>query len=104
MPYTLPQDFTLFIVLKEKNIDIWKKKLDWIAENGGMALMTTHPDYMNYDGRKIGAEEYSYRLYEDFLEYVKTTYKGLYWHVLAKDAAKHVRNRMKIYTHAMNGS
>ena len=39
LPYTLPQDFTLFVLMKEKNIDIWKKKLDWIVENGGMALL-----------------------------------------------------------------
>ena len=32
LPYTLPQDFLLFVLLQEKNIDIWKRKLDWIAE------------------------------------------------------------------------
>ena len=26
LPYTLPQDFTLFVLMKEKNIEIWKKK------------------------------------------------------------------------------
>ena len=50
LPYTLPQDFTLFILMKEKNIEIWKQKLDWIAEYGGMVLLNTHPDYMNFDG------------------------------------------------------
>jgi hypothetical protein len=30
----------------EKTISIWKKKLDWIVEKGGMALLITHPDYM----------------------------------------------------------
>ena len=39
LPYTLPQDFTLFVLMKERTIDIWKKKLDWIAEKGGMALI-----------------------------------------------------------------
>jgi hypothetical protein len=29
LPYTVPQDFTLFILMKEKNIDIWKK--NWIG-------------------------------------------------------------------------
>jgi hypothetical protein len=43
LPYTLPQDFTLFTVMREKDIDIWKKKLDWIVEKGGMALLITHP-------------------------------------------------------------
>ena len=46
LPYTLPQDFLLFILMQQKNIDIWKKKLDWIAEKGGMALFITHPDYI----------------------------------------------------------
>ena len=39
LPYTLPQDSTLFLVLREKTIEIWKRKLDWIAEHGGMALV-----------------------------------------------------------------
>ena len=34
----------LFILMREKNIDIWKQKLDWIAKHGGMALVNTHPD------------------------------------------------------------
>ena len=91
MPYTLPQDFTLFIILKEKNIDIWKRKLDWIAENGGMALMTTHPDYMSFNGQKLHLEEYSYHLYENFLEYVKSKYEGAYWHALPREVATFVR-------------
>ena len=87
MPYTLPQDFTLFIILKEKNTDIWKKKLDWIAENGGMALMTTHPDYMHFNGRRMSPEEYPCQLYENFLEYVKRTFEGSYWHALPRDVS-----------------
>ena len=39
LPYTLPQDFLLFVLLQEKNIDIWKKKLDWIVDHGGMACL-----------------------------------------------------------------
>src|SRR5947209_5148491 len=46
LPYTLVQDFTLFVALKEKSIDIWKKKLDWISSCAGMALLIVHPDYM----------------------------------------------------------
>lgn len=87
LPYTLSQDFTLFIILKEKNIDIWKQKLDWIVENGGMALFITHPDYMNFNGTKLNHEEYPSRYYEEFLEYIKSKYEGQYWHVLPKDIA-----------------
>jgi hypothetical protein len=51
LPYTLPQDFTLFTVMREKDIDIWKKKLDWIVEKGGMALLITHPVYLVENGQ-----------------------------------------------------
>jgi hypothetical protein len=37
LPYTLPQDFTLFIILRRKDIEVWKKKLDWIAELAAIA-------------------------------------------------------------------
>lgn len=87
LPYTLPQDFTLFILMREKNINIWKKKLDWIAEQGGMALINVHPDYLCYDGNRAGSEEYPVKYYQNFLVYVKENYKERYWHVLPRELA-----------------
>jgi hypothetical protein len=87
LPYTLPQDFTLFILMREKTIKVWKEKLDWIAEKGGMALLNTHPDYMNFDDRKCSGAEYPASYYEEFLQYVKNTYQDLYWHVLPREMA-----------------
>lgn len=88
LPYTLPQDFTIFVILKEKNIDIWKQKLSWIAKKGGMALLDTHPDYMNFNGIKIKADEYPADYYLDFLHYIIHNFKDQYWHVLPKDLAR----------------
>jgi peptidoglycan/xylan/chitin deacetylase (PgdA/CDA1 family) len=88
LPYTLPQDFTVFVLMREKSIDIWKKKLDWIAERGGMALLVTHPDYMHFGGGKLTCEEYPVEHYEAFLEYVRSTYEGGYWHVLPREVAR----------------
>jgi peptidoglycan/xylan/chitin deacetylase (PgdA/CDA1 family) len=87
IPYTLPQDHCLFVILKEKTNTIWIEKLDWIAENGGLVRINTHPDYMNFDGTGVGPEGYSVTLYRDFLEYIKTKYAGQYWHVLPRDLA-----------------
>jgi predicted glycosyltransferase len=87
LPYTLPQDFTLFIIMREKTIDIWKQKLDWIAEKGGMALLITHPDYMNFEGTNLGDEEYPVEYYIELLEYIKTKYKGQYWSALPREMA-----------------
>lgn len=87
LPYTLPQDHLLFVILQEKSIDIWKNKLDWIAEHGGMALLNTHTDYMSFEGEKSGNETYPVEYYIEFLEYISRNYKGQYWHVLPKEIA-----------------
>jgi peptidoglycan/xylan/chitin deacetylase (PgdA/CDA1 family) len=88
LPYTLPQDFTLFILMKEKNIDIWKEKLDWVAEHGGMVLVNTHPDYMNFSCGKLGIEEYPADYYKELLEYIRDRYEGQYLHVLPREIAR----------------
>jgi hypothetical protein len=87
-PYTIPQDFTLFILMKEKTIDIWKNKLDWIVSKGGMALFNSHPDYMNFNKKKNGSEEYPIKYYKEFLTHIKSKYEGQYWHVLPKEVAQ----------------
>ena len=87
LPYTLPQDFTLFILMGETDIDVWKLKLDWIAKQGGMALLNVHPDYICFNGKKPSIEEYPVTVYHQFLEYVQAQYKNQYWHVLPKELA-----------------
>jgi glycosyltransferase involved in cell wall biosynthesis len=91
LPYTLPQDFTLFVLMREETIDIWKRKLDWIAMRGGMALLNVHPDYMAFEG-KPGFDEYDAARYEEFLEYARTTYAGQYWQALPREAAAYCRS------------
>jgi glycosyltransferase involved in cell wall biosynthesis len=90
LPYTLPQDSTLFVVLRETTPEIWMRKLDWIAEHGGMVLLDTHPDYMSFGGSPQTAKEYPAALYREFLTYVKTRYAGEYWHALPQQVARQV--------------
>ncbi len=80
LPYTLPQDHTLFVIMQEKSIEIWKKKLDWIADHRGMALLITHPDYMDFKGDGNNSGKYPVRYYVEFLEYIISKYQGKYWH------------------------
>jgi glycosyltransferase involved in cell wall biosynthesis len=91
LPYTLVQDFTLFVVLQERDIDIWKRKLDWIVERGGMALLNTHPDYMCFDGENAG-REFPVSYYEEFLSYVRDRYQGTFWSALPRDVAHYCAN------------
>jgi glycosyltransferase involved in cell wall biosynthesis len=86
LPYTLAQDATLFIILREKSIDIWKEKLEWIVSHGGMALLNTHPDYMSFDG-ECQNEKYPVAWYREFLNTIKFRYAGLYFHALSRELA-----------------
>jgi hypothetical protein len=91
MPYTLVQDFTLFILMNENN-DIWKRKIDWIVQHGGMVLVNVHPDYINFTQNKNGLEEFSKSQYVGLLEYIKSKYLGQYWNPLPKELAEYLNN------------
>lgn len=96
IPYTLPQDHTLFVILREEDNRIWKDKLDWIVQRGGMALLNTHPDYMRFDGGRCSLEEYPADWYADLLTCIEARYAGQYWHPLPKDMARFWRET-KLY-------
>jgi glycosyltransferase involved in cell wall biosynthesis len=87
LPYTLPQDSTLFNLLRESTIDIWKTKLDWIAQNGGMALLNLHPDYINFNGSAQSGMEFPAHRYRQFLEYVNARYDTEDWRALPREVA-----------------
>lgn len=91
LPYTLPQDFTVFILMRDYKFGIWKKKLDWLVRQGGMALLNTHPDYMSFERNSGGLEEYYVEIYQKFLKYIKEEYSGQCWHVKPKEIAKYWR-------------
>jgi len=95
LPYTLVQDFTLFKVLGEKNIDIWKKKLDWVAEQGGMALINTHPDYMCFNGEPAN-DEFPVAFYEEFLQYARDKYGDTCWHALPREVSRYYREAIPV--------
>jgi len=87
LPYTLPQDCTLFIMMQERGIQVWKQKLEWIVDHGGMALLITHPDYMRFD-RVSARESYPVAYYEELLQHIQHRYANQYWHVLPRDMAQ----------------
>jgi hypothetical protein len=93
LPYTLPQDSTLFLVLGEKTNDIWKRKLDWVAQHGGMVLVNVHPDYIAF-GERVGHAEFPVALYQEFLAYVSAQFGDATWHVLPRDAAQFVKESL----------
>ncbi len=85
LPYTLPQDHTLFYVLQKKDISIWKNKTEWILKNYGTILCLTHPDYL--------IDELHFGIYKDFLIYLKSLRD--IWHCLPKELAEWWKLKVK---------
>jgi hypothetical protein len=46
IPVTTIQDYTLFHLLNERSIDLWKTQLDTILAKNGLATFIVHPDYV----------------------------------------------------------
>jgi hypothetical protein len=90
LPYTLPQDSTLFLILGETTNEIWKRKLDWVARHGGLALVNVHPDYMAF-GERFDRTEFPAMLYKEFLAHVSAQFGGDAWCVLPRDVARFIR-------------
>jgi hypothetical protein len=87
LPYTLVQDSTLFLFLQQPSADIWKRKLDWIAEQEGLALVNVHPDYIALNGLP-SSSEFPLERYRDLLTYVKHRYADIFWNVVPRDLAR----------------
>ena len=93
LPYTLPQDSTLFLALSQRDIDIWKQKFDWVVSKRGMALLNTHPDYIDFDGGANPHMRYPASYYRDFLNYVKSHKAGKRWDTLPRSVAEMMKTR-----------
>jgi hypothetical protein len=46
LPMTMPQDHTLFVILRHRDEQAWAQKAQFLRSRGGMALLDTHPDYL----------------------------------------------------------
>ncbi|HEX5469801.1 MAG TPA: hypothetical protein VFW80_12215 [Gaiellaceae bacterium] len=85
LPYTMPQDHTLFTLLGERTADLWRAQLERIEELSGLAQMLTHPDpgYLGDRDRR--------RLYVDFLDFARE--RESLWHALPREVASWWRRR-----------
>jgi len=46
VPLTTTQDYSLFHILKDFSLDLWKRQLALIREKHGLMSFTAHPDYL----------------------------------------------------------
>lgn len=62
LPVTMTQDYSLFHIIGDYSIDLWKKQIALISEKHGFISMIIHPDYL----MTAKAE----RTYRDLLKYL----------------------------------
>jgi peptidoglycan/xylan/chitin deacetylase (PgdA/CDA1 family) len=94
LPYTLPQDHTLLISLGETTPEIWIKKLAHLRSLAGMALLITHPDYLDTPARLD--------VYRQFLEHLSEQQEV--WHALPREIASWWRQRENLEIVGDSGS
>jgi hypothetical protein len=49
LPLTTTQDYTLFHLLREHSIDLWKEQIRLILDKNGLISFIVHPDYLIHD-------------------------------------------------------
>ena len=64
LPVTTTQDYSLFHILNDYSIDLWKQQTELIMEKHGLMSFIVHPDYIT------GAREQS--VYKELLTYLST--------------------------------
>ena len=60
LPVTMPQDHTLWEILRVPALPVWQEKLGWLCACGGLITVIVHPDYLTTPAR--------WREYERLLE------------------------------------
>jgi hypothetical protein len=61
LPVTMTQDYSLFHILHQYSMDLWKRQIELIGRKNGLISFIVHPDYlMNESARSVYRELLSY--------------------------------------------
>ncbi len=89
IPVTTTQDYTLFHILNERSIDLWKTQTELILEKNGLVSFIVHPDYIIDSGTRP--------VYRDLLGYLrKVCEEKDIWFALPADIDTWWRARSKM--------
>ncbi|MFI5092238.1 MAG: hypothetical protein ACHQIK_02240 [Candidatus Acidiferrales bacterium] len=89
LPLTTSQDYSVFHILNDYSIELWKKQLDLIRKRNGLMSFLAHPDYLiNHRARKV---------YESLLDHLRqmVAREGI-WAVLPSDVDRWWRARSQM--------
>ncbi len=89
IPLTTCQDYSLFQILNDYSIDLWRKQIELIRQRNGLMSFITHPDYlMDPQARSV---------YESLLAYLQQMVKREnIWMALPKEVDRWWRARAEM--------
>ena len=93
LPLTMPQDHTLFVILRQPDEQCWIDKADFLRDRGGMALIDTHPDYL--------MDEHILTAYRKLLE--RFAHDDTAWKALPRDVSDWWRRRAELRLERIGG-
>ena len=91
LPLTTIQDYSLFHILKDLSIELWKKQCAMIRQRNGLMSFLTHPDYL--------VDPAARKIYESLLDYLRTMRaEEPIWHALPREVDQwwRARSQMKL--------
>ncbi|HXR17362.1 MAG TPA: hypothetical protein VN777_14305 [Terriglobales bacterium] len=91
LPLTTIQDYSLFHILGDYSIDLWKKQLGMIRQRNGLMSFIAHPDYL--------IDRRARKVYESLLDYLREMVaREKIWAVLPREVDQwwRARNQMKL--------
>jgi hypothetical protein len=96
LPLTTSQDYSLFHILDDYSIDLWREQLNLIRQRNGLMSFITHPDYL--------IDRRARAVYESLLDYLQQLIvRDKIWAALPGDVDQwwRARSEMKL---AQNGN
>lgn len=89
LPLTCTQDYTLFQILRDYSIDLWKRQIALVRLNHGLISFIVHPDYI--------IEKKAQAIYRLLLEHLVCLQSdSTIWSALPRDVARWWRQRSKM--------
>lgn len=96
LPLTTVQDYFLFYILKDHSIDLWRRQIEMINRQHGMASFIVHPDYV--------IAERNLATFKSLLEHLAGLRRsGIVWFALPGQVNRwwRQRSRMRLVRHRL---
>jgi len=97
LPLTTAQDYSVFNILEQFSIDLWKQQISLILQHNGLITVLSHPDYL-IDSKPRA-------IYEELLAHLRRVCDdNRIWHALPRDVDAWWRARSQMSLVEQNGA